>query len=1113
MTFSDATYFFAEIEKLHDNATQTAPQKAGNLYLLFVELLREATREAQVSFSGTFSRLHYVCQQLEVPAKTYRKLNDFRVRILRQANEQQPATAQHFQHDLRLVAKFVGLFFHTEMPARLRQKLPKVDIAYQETRNYDERAMRVVVIAVEKGEILVTPTTHPTEPPLRLKLSASDEKGDFSYLLQWLRPNSQLNLLETKIKGEEIIAAQVIYEPDYLVDVTAIAACFQGFGISPDLHAISRLQPKSNTTPIFLGNFASQLLDEAIHGLPLNYPESIMRFFKHNALQFVACEELENEDERRRFHQQAQQQQQNLYAMVEQQLRDELKVDGQKDILLEPSFFCEMLGVQGRMDFLSRDFTVVVEQKSGKKDFQTKREVLAHRVQMTLYIAMLHYAFGKRYSELHPHLLYSKFAGKEGLLRIQNAPDLLRSALAIRNKIVHRELSFAERGAADFFQTFQPEQVHTIDCGRLWSDYKLPELTTFAHIFRHSSPLALSYFYRFHRFLSLEQRISKLGTSGREASGFASAWQSTIEEKQQAGNLLMRLRIDEHSINSTDEGGISQLRFFLPATHTDDLLATPNFRVGDIVVAYPYSEKSQPDMRADMVFRASIAAMDAETLTLRLRAPQSNAEVFRPQHALWAIEPDLLESSNNALFRGLFALLTGNEGRRQLLLNQRPAHVEPSLQPQLHFENDETNLLVRKVLQARDIFLLVGPPGTGKTSVGLMSILREELTKPQQHVLLAAFTNRAVDEICSKLVKAGLDFLRVGNRLTCDAQYVPYLLEEKIGRLQKLNEVEQMLRQAQIVVGTTASLSANTALFKLNRFSLAIIDEASQLLEPHLLPLLMAEHDGALAIDRFVLIGDHKQLPAVVQQSERESEVDDEILRSIGLTNCRRSLFERMIATLPESCIHRFHRQGRMHPEVARFANIHFYNSQLLPIPLPHQEEESPHPRMEFYPCVPEETDVLSAKTNPAEAQLIAQLCLRTAQEAIAQKGNFDAQQDLGVIVPYRHQIALVRQELQTLPLTTLSDIAIDTVERFQGSERETIIYGFTVTRAGQLNFLCNSQFVDETGALIDRKLNVVLTRARQRTIIVGNPQLLATVPQFKALIDSITTPKITLSR
>lgn len=1101
MSFSDATYFFTEIEKLHSNDILSAPQKAGNLYLLFVELLREATREAQVSFSGTFSRLHYVCQQLSIPAKTYRKLNDFRVRILQQANEQQLCTPPHLQHDLRLIAKFVSLIFATEMPASLRQKLPKTDITYQEKRNYDERAIRVVVVAVEMGDIVVTPTNAPTDTTWRLRLTANDDKGDFSYLLRWLRPNNQLNLLETKIKNEEIVASQVIYEPDYLVDVSSIAACFQGFGISADLYAIARLLPKSNSSPILLGNFASQLLDEAIHRLPLNYRESIMRFFKHNALQFVACDDLESDTARLKFHQQAQLQQQHLYAMVEQQLAKELKVDSQKDILLEPSFFCEMLGLQGRMDFLSRDFTVVVEQKSGKKDFATKREVLSHRVQMTLYMAILHYAFGKRYSELHPHLLYSRFEGKEGLLRIQNAPELLRQALAIRNQIVQRELHFAAHGAADFFQHFLPEQVHTIDCGRLWSDYKLPELTTFAHIFRHSSALALSYFYRFHRFLSLEQRISKLGTSGREASGFAAAWQSTIEEKQQAGNLMMRLRIDERSLEEADDKGISQLRFILPEDKHHDLLATPNFRVGDIVVAYPYRANQLTDMRADMVFRANIEEIDAETFTLRLRAPQSNAEVFRRQHTLWAIEPDLMESGNNALFRGLFALLTGNEERRRLLLNQRQAQVDTTLQPQLHFENDEINLLVRKALQARDLFLLVGPPGTGKTSVGLMSLLREEIAQPQQHVLLAAFTNRAVDEICSKLVKAGLDFLRVGNRLSCDALYTPYLIEEKIERLHKLNEVEDMLRQAQIVVGTTASLSRNTALFKLNHFSLAIIDEASQLLEPHLLPLLMAEHNGALAIARFVLIGDHKQLPAVVQQQERDSEVDDELLRSIGVTNCRRSLFERMIATLPESCIYRFHRQGRMHPEVAHFANFHFYNNQLLPIPLPHQEEESLYPRMEFHPCVPEESELISAKTNPAEAQLIAQLCLRIANEAIAQKGDFNAQSDLGVIVPYRHQIALVRQELQALPVATLSDIAIDTVERFQGSERETIIYGFTVSRASQLNFLCNAQFVDEMGVLIDRKLNVVLTRARQRTIVVGNPHLLELVPHFKALM------------
>ena len=103
--------------------------------------------------------------------------------------------------------------------------------------------------------------------------------------------------------------------------------------------------------------------------------------------------------------------------------------------------------------------------------------------------------------------------------------------------------------------------------------------------------------------------------------------------------------------------------------------------------------------------------------------------------------------------------------------------------------------------------------------------------------------------------------------------------------------------------------------------------------------------------------------------------------------------------------------------------------------------------------------------------------------------------------MPYRRQIALVRNALLQSPHPELAEVTIDTVERFQGSECNTIIYGFTVTRASQLAFLCSTQFEDECGQWVDRKLNVALTRARERMLIVGYRPLLERVPLFRELI------------
>lgn len=210
-------------------------------------------------------------------------------------------------------------------------------------------------------------------------------------------------------------------------------------------------------------------------------------------------------------------------------------------------------------------------------------------------------------------------------------------------------------------------------------------------------------------------------------------------------------------------------------------------------------------------------------------------------------------------------------------------------------ECPEFNELVLKAKQARDYFLLIGPPGTGKTSFGLVNILKEALCESDTSVLLVSYTNRAVDEICSKLVKEKIDFIRMGMSLSCDDAYKPYLLERQMETCQNIQEIRKKIQSTRVFVGTTTNLSSNVSIFTLKKFALAIVDEASQILEPHLLALLSAKHGDENAIDRFVLIGDHKQLPAVVLQSETDSAVTDPLLQEIGLTNCRLSLFERLL--------------------------------------------------------------------------------------------------------------------------------------------------------------------------------------------------------------------------
>ena len=198
-----------------------------------------------------------------------------------------------------------------------------------------------------------------------------------------------------------------------------------------------------------------------------------------------------------------------------------------------------------------------------------------------------------------------------------------------------------------------------------------------------------------------------------------------------------------------------------------------------------------------------------------------------------------------------------------------------------------------------------------------------------------------MDEICSKLVADGIDFIRIGSELSCPVIYHDYLLDNKAAGCMDASSLRRMLEDTRVFVGTTTSVNSHQDIFSIKHFALAIIDEASQILEPQLIGILSARHASVNAIDKFVLIGDHKQLPAVVAQSAMESAVYSPLLHEIGLTNCRNSLFERLLRLQEEESpiVFRLNRQGRMHNDVSLFPCQFFYENNLFTVPMAHQHK------------------------------------------------------------------------------------------------------------------------------------------------------------------------------
>ena len=140
----------------------------------------------------------------------------------------------------------------------------------------------------------------------------------------------------------------------------------------------------------------------------------------------------------------------------------------------------------------------------------------------------------------------------------------------------------------------------------------------------------------------------------------------------------------------------------------------------------------------------------------------------------------------------------------------------------------------------------------------------------------------------------------------------------------------------------------------------------------------------------------------------------------------------------------------------------------------------------------------MTGKTNGYEARMAADLAEKVWRKY---REDFSADRTVGIITSYRSQIALIRQELELKGIPELMNVSVDTVERYQGSERDVIIYSFSVNRLHQLDYLPN--LIEENGHLIDRKLNVALTRARRQLYVLGVPEILRHNAIYQQLMET----------
>ncbi|WP_121821360.1 AAA domain-containing protein [Halostella salina] len=687
----------------------------------------------------------------------------------------------------------------------------------------------------------------------------------------------------------------------------------------------------------------------------------------------------------------------------------------------EQTLISETFGIKGRADAIRRGMPV--ELKTGKN---TKREPRFHdKIQAACYALVLQ----ERGVPVDTGtLLYTK---NSALDRGEATGDLspakefsvgdglLKFVVRTRNEIAAMEhdasVPTGYEADATCEYCFEQDTCQVVS-GRLDQESKAGQIG------RAIPDEEQAYFDRFYRAIEDERRETH-----RE---YAKLWEQSAAERADDDRALIGLE-------PTDRRQLDGGRWELRAERTDD--AVSKIREGDVVLA------SDGDPVSGHAELARVERLDEDVVV----TADEPVDLRRLD-----VYPSELSADRmlTALHDGL---LKGDERRKDVLFGR----VDPEFRDvdgTFVDNNEAQDEAVRKSVAAEDFALVHGPPGTGKTYTIARTV--RELVERGDRVLLSAFTNRAVDNALEAVRDQGTeDVLRVGTESGVREDMQDVRLAERGDPGERVRE----LRDAPLVAATTATCGSRV--MREQSFDVAVVDEAAQLTEPETLAAINLA-------DRFVLVGDHEQLPPVVRAENDLTE----------------SLFERLIDASPEAGV-LLDRQYRMAQRIQAYASREFYDGALRPA-----NGEVAGQRLADLAGV--DVDALpahlrdpvtmldvpgdaSAHTDAVEAERVAETV-----ESFVDAGVDPS--DVGVIAPFRAQVAEVSRRVG-------DSVTVDTVDRFQGSAKEVIVVSFVAS--GDLD---SPIFEDY------RRVNVALTRAKRSLVLVGDADALATDDTYRRMVE-----------
>ena len=597
-----------------------------------------------------------------------------------------------------------------------------------------------------------------------------------------------------------------------------------------------------------------------------------------------------------------------------------------------------------------------------------------------------------------------------------------------------------------------------------------------------------------------------------------------LARKVTRGDAWFPLHVGRNYYNSLNQ-------YCIEVTRKADEDIDHNFEYGKPVVFFsaevPYGDLKQAEHIHFFNFTGTISYVDGDRMVVAI--PEGHTLELQNSQAPIGVQLFFDETSYRIMFDALERVISAKGNRlaylRDLFYSHQRAETFTFDAMRFPWINASQERAVNDVLRAKDVRVLHGPPGTGKTTT-LVEAINETLMRETQ-VLVCAQSNTAVDWISEKLVDCGIPVLRIGNPTRVNDKMLSFTYEHRFAdhpdypklwqlrrtirelrrkrretgerfhqRLERLKELAVELEVrinadifGQVRVIASTLVGAGNKLLDGQKFGTVFIDEAAQALEAACwIPIRRAS--------RVIFAGDHCQLPPTVKSLEA-------LKGGLGKT-----LMERIVENKPE-CVSLLEVQYRMNDEIMQFSSDYFYHGKMTSAPeVAHRlihEGDAPilwfdtstiqlgeDERYDFREQFVGET---FGRINKGEANLTLSL-LQIYFQRIGKQRILDDRIDVGIISPYRAQVQYLRRLIKKRaffkPFRHL--ISVNTVDGFQGQERDVILISLVrANDTGQIGFLRDL-----------RRMNVAITRARMKLFILGDAPTMTRHPFYRQLYEYI---------